>query len=183
MTELSLLAGAAIDANAPLQDEHDPNGAPIDSDEEKDAVMAAIARSRPQPLVRHVAVPTRRLYQYVRMKETLSNALGGIRGQGLFAVGDAGRRTSTTAMDTDVIRKAGPANSMARDPANPSISLTTRSYSCVDRITVGRVFGICKRHSKALQGWLVPVSHGVFCLLGSVLRGTSLSFSQDSPVG
>ena len=132
--------------------------------------MAAIARSRPQPLVRHVAVPTRRLYQYVRMKETLSNALGGIRGQGLFAVGDAGRRASTTAMDTDVIRKTGPAKSMPRDPANRSISLTTPSYSCVDRITVERVLGICKRHCKALHGWLRSARCGGFYLFGSATR-------------
>ncbi|KAL2001384.1 hypothetical protein VTN02DRAFT_1832 [Thermoascus thermophilus] len=79
---------AAIDANAPLQDDYDNNG-PVDSDEEKEAVMAAIARSRPQPLVTHTLMPTRKKYQYVRMKEMLSHVLGGSRGGGLFSTGDA----------------------------------------------------------------------------------------------
>ncbi|KAI9801100.1 MAG: Mitochondrial beta-keto-acyl synthase [Piccolia ochrophora] len=83
---------AAIDANAPLQDDFDHNAGPIDSDEEKDTIMAAIARSRPQPLEQRILVPTRRKYQYIRMKEMLSNALGGSRGAGLFSTGDAARR-------------------------------------------------------------------------------------------
>ncbi len=92
---LMITVEAAIDANAPLQDEHEPNAGPIDSDEEKDAVMAAIARSNPQPLSQHIMVPRRRKYQYLRMKEMLHNALGGSRGQGLFAVGgDSGAAAS-----------------------------------------------------------------------------------------
>jgi len=79
---------AAIDANAPLQDDFDKDAGPVDSDEEKDAIMAAIARSRPQPLEQHIFIDTRRKYQYVRMKEMLSNALGGSRGGGLFSTGD-----------------------------------------------------------------------------------------------
>ncbi|KAL2846729.1 mRNA capping enzyme, catalytic domain-containing protein [Aspergillus pseudodeflectus] len=78
---------AAIDANAPLQDDLENNG-PVDSDEEKDAVMAAIARSRPQPMVTHTLISTRKKYQYVRIKEMLSHALGGSRGGGLFSTGD-----------------------------------------------------------------------------------------------
>ncbi|KAA6414065.1 MAG: SAGA complex component (Sgf73) [Lasallia pustulata] len=78
---------AAIDANAPLADDFDALG-PVDSDEEKDAIMAAMARSRAFPLEQHVFVPTRRKYQYVRMKEMLANALGGSRGGGLFATGE-----------------------------------------------------------------------------------------------
>jgi hypothetical protein len=78
---------AAIDANAPLQDDLENNG-PVDSDEEKDAVMAAIARTRPQPIVTHTLISTRKKYQYVRIKEMLSHALGGSRGGGLFSTGD-----------------------------------------------------------------------------------------------
>ncbi|EFW15568.1 hypothetical protein D8B26_002330 [Coccidioides posadasii str. Silveira] len=66
---------AAIDANAPVHDDLDGNG-PIDSDEEKDAVMAGLARSRPQPLVTHPLIPTRKKYHLVRMKEMLSQVLG-----------------------------------------------------------------------------------------------------------
>ncbi|PCG91914.1 Thiolase-like, subgroup [Penicillium occitanis (nom. inval.)] len=75
---------AAIDANAPLQDDFETSG-PVDSDEERDAVMAAISRSRPQPLAVHTLVPTRKKYHYVRMKEMLSNVLGSARGGGLFS--------------------------------------------------------------------------------------------------
>lgn len=67
------MIGAAIDANAPAQDDADGNG-PIDSDEEKDAVMAGIARSRPQPLMTYPLIPTRRKYHLVRVKEMLSQA-------------------------------------------------------------------------------------------------------------
>ncbi|KAH8696077.1 SCA7, zinc-binding domain-containing protein [Talaromyces proteolyticus] len=75
---------AAIDANAPLQDELENNG-PVDSDEERDSVMAAIARSHPTPLVTHTLVPMRKKYHYVRMKEMLSNVLGGVGGGSLFS--------------------------------------------------------------------------------------------------
>ncbi|GLB09171.1 hypothetical protein AtubIFM57258_005083 [Aspergillus tubingensis] len=78
---------AAIDANAPLQDDLDNNG-PVDSDEEKDTVMAAISRSHPYPMVTHTLISTKKKYQYVRIKEMLSHALGGSRGGGLFSTGD-----------------------------------------------------------------------------------------------
>ncbi|KAJ9320817.1 hypothetical protein DTO027B5_5326 [Paecilomyces variotii] len=83
---------AAIDANAPLQDDLDNNG-PVDSDEEKESVMAAIARSHPQPLVTHPLIPTKKKYQYVRIKEMLSHVLGGSTGGGLFGTGDTGGQT------------------------------------------------------------------------------------------
>ncbi|KAF2144234.1 uncharacterized protein K452DRAFT_246505 [Aplosporella prunicola CBS 121167] len=79
---------AAIDANAPLADDFDNHG-PIDSDEEKDAIMAAIARSKPQPLATRPLISTKSKYQYIRMKELLHNALGGSRGAGLFSTGAA----------------------------------------------------------------------------------------------
>lgn len=86
---------AAMDANAPLPDDYlDPSG-PIDSDEEKESVMAAVARSRPRPLEQHVFVPVKRKYMYVRMKEMLGNALGGSRGGGgLFANANAREGTA-----------------------------------------------------------------------------------------
>ena len=46
--------------------------------------MAAIARSRPRPMDQHIFVPLRKKYAFVRMKEMLSNALGGNRGGSLF---------------------------------------------------------------------------------------------------
>ncbi|KAL8944629.1 MAG: hypothetical protein Q9216_000326 [Gyalolechia sp. 2 TL-2023] len=76
---------AAMDANAPLVDDTDAH-APVDSDEEKDAVMAAIARSRPQPLAQHVPIGLRRKHQRIRVKDALANALAGNRGGNLFAI-------------------------------------------------------------------------------------------------
>lgn len=68
----------------PNQDDDLAQSGPVDSDEEKDLVMAALARSRPQPLYEPYRVPLRQKYQYVRMKEMLGNALGGRSGGGLF---------------------------------------------------------------------------------------------------
>ena len=93
---------AALSAAAPLPDDEPPSG-PVDSDEEKDAVMAAIARSRPMPLEQHVFVPTTRKYNQIRVKEMLGNALG-VRSAGgsggLFgssAAGGGGVRDSVLA--------------------------------------------------------------------------------------
>lgn len=74
-----------MDANAPLADDTDAH-APVDSDEEKDAVMAALARWRPQPLAQHTHISLRRKHQRLRVKEALAQALAGNRGQNLFAV-------------------------------------------------------------------------------------------------
>jgi hypothetical protein len=91
---------AAIDANAPLQDDFENNG-PVDSDEERDAVMAAISRSCPQPLVTHTLIPSKKKYHYVRMKEMLSNVLGGARGGGLFSTGDSNSQAGRGLFQTD----------------------------------------------------------------------------------
>ncbi|KAF2763455.1 SCA7-domain-containing protein [Pseudovirgaria hyperparasitica] len=60
---------AAIEANAPLVDDLDAEGGPIDSDEEKEAIMAAIARSNPQPMATRVPIALNRKYGYIRMKD------------------------------------------------------------------------------------------------------------------
>ncbi|KAF2686343.1 SCA7-domain-containing protein, partial [Lentithecium fluviatile CBS 122367] len=66
---------AAIDANAPLPEDLEPSGA-VDSDEEKEAIMAALARHRPRPLATFTPVCQRSKYQYIRMKDMLRSALG-----------------------------------------------------------------------------------------------------------
>lgn len=66
---------AAINAGAPPPDEIEANAIPVDSDEETELVMAAVARSCPQPIERHILVPVKRKYQYVRMREMLAGAL------------------------------------------------------------------------------------------------------------
>ncbi|KAF1917349.1 SCA7, zinc-binding domain-containing protein [Ampelomyces quisqualis] len=66
---------AAIDANAPLPEDLEPSGA-VDSDEEKDSIMAALARHRPLPLATYTHVSQRSKYQYIRMKGMIRSALG-----------------------------------------------------------------------------------------------------------
>lgn len=106
---------AAIDANAPalLDDELDNITGPVDSDEERDAVMTAISRniSRPQPLVTRTLFPTRRKYQLVRMKEMLSNAMSGNRSGGLFSVPNENPRSAypaSAATESFAIPSANP---------------------------------------------------------------------------
>ena len=61
------------------------NGGPVDSDEEKEAVMNAIKRAAPRPLFDQPIISSKEKYRHVRMKEMLSNALGGNRGGSLFS--------------------------------------------------------------------------------------------------
>lgn len=42
---------AALDANAPIEEDDDPNAGPVDSDEEYNAVMSALRKWDPQPVV------------------------------------------------------------------------------------------------------------------------------------
>ncbi|KAK4177352.1 hypothetical protein QBC36DRAFT_371827 [Triangularia setosa] len=71
---------AAIDANAPLEDEDDVNAAAVDSDEETAAVMAALAHWNPQPVVpQPVFTPIKRQYQLARLHEQLQTATNGGR--------------------------------------------------------------------------------------------------------
>jgi len=83
-TQLTGFVGAAIDANAPLPEDLEPSGA-IDSDEEKEAIMAAIARHRPRPLTTFTPVSQRSKYQYIRMKDMLRSALGTPPGGSLYS--------------------------------------------------------------------------------------------------
>ncbi|KAJ5102734.1 hypothetical protein N7532_003263 [Penicillium argentinense] len=79
---------AAIDANAPLQEDLETNG-PVDSDEERDSVMAAIARSTPKPLAEHTLITSKSKYKYVRIKEQMLHAIGGRGGGSLFSTDDS----------------------------------------------------------------------------------------------
>ncbi|TAQ85811.1 hypothetical protein B7494_g5869 [Chlorociboria aeruginascens] len=68
---------AAIDANAPLEDEEAANG-PIDSDEELASVMHGLQNWNPQPLVQPlVHVPIETKYRRERLYEQLHNATNG----------------------------------------------------------------------------------------------------------
>ncbi|KAK1243074.1 hypothetical protein MKX07_003702 [Trichoderma sp. CBMAI-0711] len=71
---------AALDANAPLEDDDDANNGPVDSDEETGAVMNALANWNPQPLIpQPVFNPIKRQYQLARLHEQLQMATNGGR--------------------------------------------------------------------------------------------------------
>lgn len=67
--------------------------------------MAAVARSYPQPIGRHILIPVRRKYQYVRMREMLAGALkplgnynsngGDVNGGGMFSGAAGGQAAGT----------------------------------------------------------------------------------------
>jgi SAGA-associated factor 73 len=68
---------AAIDANAPLEDEEEANG-PFDSDEELQGVMSGLANWNPQPLVvPEPQIPIARKYQKEALYEQLRQATNG----------------------------------------------------------------------------------------------------------
>jgi len=68
---------AAIDANAPLEDEDAANG-PVDSDEELAAVQQGLSKWDPQPLVPPVVqVPIQLHYRTQRLYEQLQSATNG----------------------------------------------------------------------------------------------------------
>jgi SAGA-associated factor 73 len=74
------LPEAALDANAPLEDDDEVNAGPVDSDEETAAVMNALSRWRPQPVVpQPVFNPIKRNYQLARLHEQLQMATNGGR--------------------------------------------------------------------------------------------------------
>lgn len=75
---------AQFDANAPNPDDYDLPSGPVDSDEERDAVMSSINTNwGGQPLYQPVHVPLRQKYDYNRMKGMLSSAFAGNR-SGMF---------------------------------------------------------------------------------------------------
>ena len=71
---------AALDANAPVEDEDEAAAGPIDSDEETAAVMSALARWNPQPVIPPpIFQPIKRTYQLARLHEQLQQATNGGR--------------------------------------------------------------------------------------------------------
>ncbi|RGP69755.1 saga-associated factor 73 [Fusarium longipes] len=77
---------AALDANAPIEDEDEANNGPIDSDEETTAVMSALSQWRPQPLIpQPTFTPIKQQYQLARLHEQLQMATNNGR-TNIFAV-------------------------------------------------------------------------------------------------
>ena len=122
----------AANANA-AEEDGNKEGAAVDSDEERERVMNAIARARPKPLTyetdiggnfsgmagigaggalggigceQYVTGSVAKRYRNVRLKEMLGNALGGSRGGGLFSISSAGKERAYT--NTDGITESAP---------------------------------------------------------------------------
>ncbi|QPH16903.1 hypothetical protein C2857_001640 [Epichloe festucae Fl1] len=71
---------AALDANAPVEDEDEANNGPVDSDEETGAVMSALSHWHPLPLIpQPLFAPIKRQYQFSRLHEQLQLATNGGR--------------------------------------------------------------------------------------------------------
>ncbi|OLN81619.1 SAGA-associated factor 73 [Colletotrichum chlorophyti] len=84
---------AALDANAPLEDEDEANAGPVDSDEETAAVMSALAHWNPQPVVPQPLLnPIKRQYQLARLHEQLQMATNGGRTNIFKVVGFGAQR-------------------------------------------------------------------------------------------
>lgn len=63
-----------------MEDDDDANAGPVDSDEETAAVMGALARWNPQPVLpQPIFAPIKRTYQLARLHEQLQTATNGGR--------------------------------------------------------------------------------------------------------
>lgn len=95
---------AAIDANAPLEDEEAANG-PVDSDEELTSVMHGLSNWNPQPVVpQPVHIPIEKQYMRQRLYEQLHNATNGFTVNIFKVVGDGVKKrpsTDTINLDAD----------------------------------------------------------------------------------
>ncbi|KAH9898833.1 SCA7, zinc-binding domain-containing protein [Xylariomycetidae sp. FL2044] len=99
---------AALDANAPLEDDDDANTGPVDSDEETAAVMNALRTWRPQPPVPQTTFePIKRTYQNARLREQIQTATNNGRTNIFKVVGLGAQRLpdnhnhAETGMDLD----------------------------------------------------------------------------------
>lgn len=94
LIELTIYTEAAIDANAPLEDEEAANG-PVDSDEELTAVMHGLSNWNPQPVVPPlVHIPIEKQYMRQRLYEQLHNATNGFTVNIFKVVGDGAKKRS-----------------------------------------------------------------------------------------
>jgi len=105
---------AAIDANAPLEEEDDANAGNVDSDEETAAVMGALAHWNPQPVVpQPIFGPIKRQYQLARLHEQLQMATNGGRVNIFKVVGLGAQRVpenhSTVLDNEDALGEPDPA--------------------------------------------------------------------------
>ncbi|KAF3012168.1 hypothetical protein E8E14_005468 [Neopestalotiopsis sp. 37M] len=124
---------AALDANAPVADEDDANAAPVDSDEETAAVMGALARWNPQPVMPPpVFNPIKRNYQLARLHEQLQTATNGGRSNIFKVVGYGAHKLPDAHADLNVDMDDAPGEpdvimSAVSARRTPSFSLSNAS--------------------------------------------------------
>ncbi|KAK8058959.1 hypothetical protein PG994_009407 [Apiospora phragmitis] len=100
---------AALDANAPLEDDDEANAGPVDSDEETAAVMNALARWNPQPVIPPpIFTPIKRTYQLARLHEQLQTATNGGRTNIFKVVGFGAQRLPDNHIDNNVDMEDAP---------------------------------------------------------------------------
>ncbi|KAL2753819.1 hypothetical protein ACRALDRAFT_1094527 [Sodiomyces alcalophilus JCM 7366] len=86
---------AALDANAPLEDDDEANAGPVDSDEETTIVMATLAHWSPRPVVPQPTInPIKRSYHLARLHEQLQMATNGGRANIFRVVGYGAQKFS-----------------------------------------------------------------------------------------
>ncbi|KAK5627526.1 hypothetical protein RRF57_003241 [Xylaria bambusicola] len=108
---------AALDANAPLEEDDEANGGPVDSDEETTAVMTSLNRWKPlAPLPQPIFEPLRRTYQLARLREQLQTATNGGRTNIFKVVGFGVQKLAA-----DVNQDAGGAMDLDA-PGEPDVS-------------------------------------------------------------
>lgn len=100
---------AALDANAPLEDDDDANAGPVDSDEETAAVMSALACWKPQPVLPPpIFTPIKRTYQLARLHEQLQTATNGGRTNIFKVVGYGSQKLPEGHVDLNVDMEDAP---------------------------------------------------------------------------
>jgi SAGA-associated factor 73 len=130
---LWIVTEAALDANAPVADEDDANAAPVDSDEETAAVMGALARWNPQPVMPPpVFNPIKRNYQLARLHEQLQTATNGGRSNIFKVVGYGAHKLPDAHADLNVDMDDAPGEpdvimSAVSARRTPSFSLSNAS--------------------------------------------------------
>ncbi|KAK6834276.1 hypothetical protein PG989_002872 [Apiospora arundinis] len=116
---------AALDANAPLEDDDEANAGPVDSDEETAAVMNALARWNPQPVVPPpIFAPIKRTYQLARLHEQLQTATNGGRTNIFKVVGFGAQKLPDGHLDNNVDMEDAPG-----EPDFPLGSARSSSFS------------------------------------------------------
>ena len=116
------LLEAALDANAPLEDEEAANG-PVDSDEELTSVMHGLSNWNPQPIVPPlIHIPIERTYQKQRLYEQLHNATNGFT-VNIFKVNGYGRQRLPPDHPVNMLNGANGDGDAEGEAENPGINL------------------------------------------------------------